>query len=81
MQPLSGSFMSIGDFDHFGYSLVHALSFVTIRKLKDERMFQSSWSPEDQQAVERIAKKLDMNLDANDLAEPDATFTSAATHN
>jgi hypothetical protein len=68
--------MSIGDFDHFGYSLVHVLSFATISKFKDERMFQSSWSPEDQQAVERIAKKLDIDLEANDLAGSDATFTS-----
>jgi len=75
-QPLTGSFMSIGDFDHFGYSLVHVLSFATISKFKDERMFQSSWSPEDQQAVERIARKLDIDLEANDLAGSDATFTS-----
>lgn len=68
--------MSIGDFDHFDYSLVHVLPFVTIHKFKDERMFQSSWSPEDQQAVERIAKKLGINLDANDLSGAEATFTS-----
>lgn len=68
--------MSIGDFGHFGYSLIHVLPFITIPKFKDEHMFQSSWSPEDQQAVERIAKKLDINLEASDLAGLDATFTS-----
>ena len=40
-------------------------------------MFESSWSPEDQQAFDRIAKKLDINLEANDLAGSEATFTLA----
>jgi hypothetical protein len=39
-------------------------------------MFQSSWSPEDRQALDRIAKKLDIDLEANDLAGSEATFTS-----
>jgi len=39
-------------------------------------MFQSSWSSEDQQAVDRVAKKLGINLEASDLAGEDASFTS-----
>ena len=39
-------------------------------------MFQSLWSLEDQQALDRIAKKLDIDLEANDLAGAEATFTS-----
>jgi hypothetical protein len=64
------------DFRHFGYAFGHVLPFVTSRKFKDEPMFQSSWSAEDQQALDRIAKKLDINLEANDLAGSEATFTS-----
>ena len=39
-------------------------------------MFQSSWSAEDQQALDKIAKKLDIDLEASDLAGVEATFTS-----
>ena len=44
-------------------------------------MFQNSWSAEDQQALDKIAKKLDVVLEAgvleaNDLAGAEATFTS-----
>ena len=38
--------------------------------------FQSSWSAEDQQALDKIAKKLDIDLEASDLAGVEATFTS-----
>ena len=39
-------------------------------------MFESSWSSEDQQALDRIAKKLNIDLEAIDLAGAEATFTS-----
>lgn len=73
--------MSIGVFQQFGYAFGHVLSFATTRKFKDGPMFQTlvskrAWSPEDQQALERIAKKLSINLEADDLAGPEATFTS-----
>jgi hypothetical protein len=68
--------MSIGDFHHFSYAFGHVLPFVTNRKFKDEPMNESSRSPEDQQAFGRIAKKLDINLEANDLAGSEATFTN-----
>jgi hypothetical protein len=45
-------------------------------KFKDEHMFQSSWSPEDEQAVKKIAKKLGFDLDANEIAGSRATFAS-----
>lgn len=39
-------------------------------------MFQSSWLPEDQQALETVAKKIGVNLQADDLAGEQATFAS-----
>ena len=39
-------------------------------------MFGSSWSEEDQQAVERFAKKIGVDLDAQDVAGSEATFAS-----
>ena len=39
-------------------------------------MFQSSWSAEDQQALDNIAKKIGINLQAGDLAGEEATFAS-----
>jgi hypothetical protein len=68
--------LSIGDFHDFGYSFGYVLPFTTSRKFKDELMFQSSWSPEDQHALDRITKKLGINLEASDLAGEEATFTS-----
>lgn len=42
-------------------------------------MFESSWSKEDQLAVERLAKKFGVDLEGNDVAGADATFTSIET--
>jgi hypothetical protein len=39
-------------------------------------MFRSAWSAEDQQAVERIAEKIKVNLGAEDIAGSEATFAS-----
>ena len=39
-------------------------------------MFESSWSEEDCQVFERVAKKLGIDLEAIDLAGEEATFTS-----
>lgn len=39
-------------------------------------MFESSWSEEDQLAVERLAKKFGVNLQAAEVAGEEASFTS-----
>ena len=39
-------------------------------------MFESSWSSEEKEVLERVAKKLGIDLGAVDLAGMEATFTS-----
>ena len=39
-------------------------------------MFQTRWSAEDQQALETIAKKIGVDLQADDIAGDQATFAS-----
>ncbi len=39
-------------------------------------MFRNQWSTEDQQALEIIAKKIGVDLQANDIAGDQATFTT-----
>jgi hypothetical protein len=48
----------------------------THSKFKEERMFGSSWSAEDQLAVERIAKKIGVDLQGVDVAGEQASFAS-----
>jgi len=66
----------MGDLHRFGYAsgVVDVLS--TSSKFKDEHMFGSSWSAEDQQALERIAEKIGVDLQALDLAGEQASFAS-----
>jgi hypothetical protein len=46
-------------------------------KFKDGRdMSQEGWSLEDQKVVENLAKKWEIDLEADDVAGPNATFAS-----
>jgi hypothetical protein len=75
--PIFGGLrMSIGEFRELRYSGGVVFTLPAVSKFKDERMFQSTWTDEDQRIVERLAKKFGVDLNDPKVAGENATFAS-----
>jgi hypothetical protein len=68
--------MSIGDFRELRYAGGIVIDPFAVSKFKDEHMFRDSWTDEDQRAVERLAQKFDVDLNAPNVAGESASFAS-----